>query len=104
MSDFENKVNSSFKKKKRDSLRPSNAFVGVSWVVLLLGIVCYCIGLWNAISMQLNEKGYFITILLFGLFSIISVQKCVRDRLDNIPVTDVYYGLSWFCSIVFFKI
>lgn len=49
--------------------------------------------------MMLNEKGYYFTILLFGLFSIISVQKAVRDRLEKIPVTDLYYGISWFTTI-----
>ena len=34
--------------------------------------------LWNA-SMQLNEKGYYLTILLYGLFSVVSLQKSVRD-------------------------
>ena len=49
--------------------------------------------------MWLNEKGYYFTILLFGLFSVVSVQKSVRDRLEGIPVTDIYYGISWFTTI-----
>ena len=49
--------------------------------------------------MLLNEKGYYFTIILFGLFSAISVQKCVRDRAEGIAVTDIYYGLSWFTTI-----
>ena len=49
--------------------------------------------------MELNEKGYYFTILLFGLFSVISVQKCVRDKAEGIPVTDMYYGISWFTTI-----
>ena len=32
---------------------------------------------------------------MYGLFSAVSVQKSVRDRLDGIPVTNIYYGLSW---------
>ncbi|MCL4149068.1 UNVERIFIED_CONTAM: hypothetical protein GTU68_041448, partial [Idotea baltica] len=58
----------------------------------------YCIGLWNA-EMMLNEKGYYFTILLFGLFSVISVQKAVRDRMEDIPVTDIYYSISWFTTM-----
>jgi uncharacterized membrane protein YiaA len=49
--------------------------------------------------MQLNEKGYYFTILLFGLFSVISLQKAVRDRLEGIPITEIYYGLSWFATV-----
>ncbi|MEQ3691254.1 MAG: inner membrane protein YiaA [Flavobacterium sp.] len=78
--------------------KPTSAFIGAAWFTLLVGMVSYCIGLWNA-QMQLNEKGYYFTILLFGLFSIISVQKSVRDRDEGIPVTDTYYGISWFTTI-----
>jgi uncharacterized membrane protein YiaA len=27
------------------------------------------------------------------------VQKSVRDKLEGIPVTDIYYGISWFTTI-----
>lgn len=82
----------------QNPLKPSNAFVGASWMTLLIGISAFCIGLFNA-EMALNEKGYYFTILLFGLFSVISVQKSVRDRLEGIAVTDLYYGISWFSTI-----
>jgi uncharacterized membrane protein YiaA len=65
----------------------------------LIGIVAFLIGLWNA-DMQLNEKGYYFTVLMFGLFSAISVQKAVRDQLEGIPVTNLYYGIAWFCVIL----
>ena len=50
--------------------------------------------------MLLNEKGYFLTLLLYGLFSAVSVQKAVRDRMEGIPVTDVYYGICWASAII----
>ena len=78
--------------------KPSNAFIGASWFTLIIAITSYCVGLWNA-DMQLNEKGYYFTILLFGLFSVISLQKAVRDRLEGIPITEIYYGLSWFATV-----
>jgi uncharacterized membrane protein YiaA len=78
--------------------KPTPAFIGASWAALGLGLMSYCVGLWNA-DMLLNEKGYYFVILLFGLFSAISVQKCVRDRAEGIPVTDIYYGISWFTTI-----
>ena len=78
--------------------KPTSAFMGASWASLLIGMTSYCIGLWNA-DMQLNEKGYYFTILLFGLFSVISVQKAVRDKMESIPITDVYYGISWVTTI-----
>ncbi|MBC3542059.1 inner membrane protein YiaA [Rufibacter sediminis] len=79
--------------------KPSNAFVAASWATLLTGMTAYIIGLWNA-QMLLNEKGYYFTILMYGLFSAISLQKSVRDQLDGIPVTTIYYGLSWFSTIL----
>ncbi|UPZ34653.1 YiaA/YiaB family protein [Sphingobacterium sp. PCS056] len=84
--------------KVKNPFKPTAAFIGASWFALLTGTVGFCIGLWNA-TMELNEKGYYFTILLFGLFAVISVQKSVRDRSEGIVVTDLYYGLSWFATI-----
>lgn len=85
-------------KPSKDINKPTGAFIGASWTVLLTGMTAYCIGLWNA-AMELNEKGYYFVILLFGLFAAVSVQKSVRDRLEDIKVTDIYYGISWFGTI-----
>ncbi|WP_299110891.1 inner membrane protein YiaA [uncultured Winogradskyella sp.] len=94
----EEKLKEKKKKAKVYNQKPTPAFIGASWTALLIGMVSYCIGLWNA-SMELNEKGYYFTVLLFGLFSVISVQKAVRDKLEDIQVTEMYYGISWFTSI-----
>jgi len=82
----------------KNPFKPTGAFIGASWFALLTGAMGFCIGLWNA-GMALNEKGYYFTILLFGLFAVISVQKSVRDRAEGLAVTDLYYGLSWFATI-----
>lgn len=74
--------------------RPSGAFVGAAWSALLVGVISYFVGLWNA-DMQLNEKGYYFTILVYGLFAAVSLQKSVRDRQDGVPVTALYFGLCW---------
>lgn len=78
---------------------PSNAFIAASWSALLIGTVAFIIGLWNA-DMQLNEKGYYFTVLMFGLFAAVSVQKSVRDQLEGITVSNLYYGLAWFATIL----
>ena len=62
-------------------------------------MIGFLVGLWHA-QMLLNEKGYYFTVLMFGLFAAVSVQKSVRDRLEGIPVTDIYYGLCWFSTIL----
>jgi uncharacterized membrane protein YiaA len=79
---------------KQLSPRPTSAFVGASWLALLVGAITYVSGLWNA-QMQLNEKGYYFTLLMYGLFAAVSLQKSVRDRLEGIKVTGIYYGLCW---------
>ncbi len=79
---------------------PSNAFIAASWIALLTGLLFYIAGLWNAGAMNLSEKGYYFTLLMYGLFSAVSLQKTVRDRLENIPVTNIYYGLSWFSTLL----
>jgi uncharacterized membrane protein YiaA len=84
---------------QKPGLQPSAAFIGASWFALIIGISAFLIGLWEA-EMELNEKGYYFTVLMFGLFSAISVQKAVRDQLEGIPVTNLYYGLAWFCTLL----
>ena len=74
--------------------RPTSAFVGASWGALACGVVAYLSGLWLA-HMELNEKGYYFTLLLLGLFAAVSLQKTVRDRSEGIPVTGIYTGLCW---------
>jgi uncharacterized membrane protein YiaA len=79
--------------------KPSGAFIAASWVALFAGIIAYNVGLWNA-EMMLNEKGYYFTVLMFGLFSAVSLQKTVRDQMEGIPVTNIYYGVCWFATIL----
>lgn len=74
--------------------KPTSAYIGATWGVVIIGLLSYCIGLWNA-SMELNEKGYYFSILLMGIYAVISLQKAVRDKAENLKVSDMYYGISW---------
>lgn len=78
--------------------KPTPAFIGASWFVLVIGVASYLVGLWNS-PMVLHEKGYYFTILLFGLFSVISIQKTIRDKAEEVPVTNIYYGVAWFSVV-----
>ena len=84
---------------KTHPIKPTGAFVGASWAALFVGGGTYLIGLWNA-QMMLNEKGYYFTLLMYGLFSAVSLQKSVRDRLEGIKVTGIYYGMCWFSLLL----
>lgn len=60
--------------------------------MLIAGAEAYMIGLWNA-EMLLNEKGHYLILILYGLFTAVSLQKIVRDKLEGIHVTAIYFGL-----------
>lgn len=95
------------KKKETDSKiksvrkegEPTGAFKGASWAALVIGVLSYLIGLFNA-TMELNEQGYYFAVLIFGLYSAVSLQKAVRDKDEGIPVTPIYYGISWLALII----
>lgn len=70
----------------------SSAFSIVSWIALIGGVAVYLLGLWNA-QMELNEKGYYFSVLILGLFAAISLQKTVRDKLESVPTTNLYYSM-----------
>ena len=79
--------------------KTSKAFVVASWAAMMIGLFGYFIGLFRA-SMELNEKGYYFTIIMFGLFGVISLQKSVRDRLEGLQVTDIYFNICWFATLL----
>jgi|SRR5690625_2410662 len=84
---------------ERKEGEPTQAFKGASWAALMIGVGAYLIGLFNA-TMELNEQGYYFAILIFGLYSAVSLQKAVRDKDEGIPVTNIYYGISWLALII----
>ena len=79
--------------------KTSAAFIAASWIAMGAGTIGYLVGLARA-EMLLNEKGYYFTVLMFGMFAVVSLQKSVRDKLEKIPVTDLYYGICWFVTIL----
>jgi uncharacterized membrane protein YiaA len=79
--------------------KTSAAFIAASWIAMGAGTIGYLVGLARA-EMLLNEKGYYFTVLMFGMFAVVSLQKSVRDKLEKIPVTDLYYGICWFATIL----
>lgn len=95
-----NKENSAKLKEERREGEPTSAFKGASWAALLIGVAAYLIGLFNAEAMQLNEKGYYFAVLIFGLYAAVSLQKAVRDKDEGVPVTNIYYGISWLALII----
>lgn len=77
-----------------ERFKPSAIYTLVAWIALGLGITSYCIGLWNA-EILLSEKGFYFTLILFGLFAVVALQKSVRDKIEGVPVTSIFYTLGW---------
>jgi len=75
-------------------LRPSSTFINASRAVLVIGLGAFVIGLWTS-AMTLNEKGFYLALLLLGLFAAISLQKTVRDKLEGVRVTETYKNVCW---------
>ncbi|WP_133471728.1 inner membrane protein YiaA [Paraglaciecola marina] len=73
---------------------PTKSYTLASIVALIIGGAAYGIGLFNA-EMALNEKGYYLAIILYGLFSMVSLQKTIRDKAEGISTSKIYYSLSW---------
>lgn len=87
--------NETISKSQLAAYKPTTAYIGTSWAVMLVGVLAYLFGLWNAQSMLLNEKGYYFAVLALGLYASISLQKTLRDRAEGIPTTNLYYMISW---------
>jgi len=77
--------------------KPTKAFILTSITMLTTGIVAFCFGLMNA-EMALNEKGYYFAILIFGLFSFVSLQKTIRDKLEGQSISKPYSIMCWVSS------
>ncbi|MEP4099371.1 inner membrane protein YiaA [Paraglaciecola sp.] len=73
---------------------PTKSYTLASIVALIIGGAAYGLGLLNA-EMALNEKGYYLAIILYGLFSMVSLQKTIRDKAEGISTSKTYYSLSW---------
>lgn len=84
---------------KTQNIPVSPAFIAVSWLAMLGGVLIYLLGLWRA-DMELNEKGYYLAVLVLGLFAAVSLQKSVRDRLENIPTTQLYHVICLLSFVI----
>lgn len=74
--------------------KPTSAFVGAGWLALGIFAITYLVALWR-MGVPETETYFFVTVFAFGLFGVVSVVKSVRDREDGVPVTGIFYGLSW---------
>ena len=74
--------------------KPTQAYVAASWSVLAIGVICYLVGLWNA-SIAFNEKGFYFTVFILGIFSAVTLQKVVRDKEEGLATTNIFFAICW---------
>ena len=82
-----------------DSLKPTKSYVTVSWAAMIISVGSYLIGLFNS-SLQLNEKGFYLMGLVMGVYSVITLQKTIRDQAEGIKVTAMYKNLNIVCLMI----
>ena len=71
---------------KQEGLPTTNVFVGMCWAAFFSAVALLGLGLFNAV-MALSEKGFYGMAFILSLFSIITVQKNIRDLTDKDGVT-----------------
>ncbi len=83
---------------------PSAAWQGVSWFAFALGAIVYLYAVWYAPGISVGERYFLYTAALFSLYGCLGVSKVVRDRTEGIPVTPLFYGLSFVAAITPFAL
>lgn len=76
-------------------LKPTASFTGAAWVVLAIGVVSFLVGIVRVDTLALSEKGFYVAVLALGLYAAISLQKTVRDKAEGLPVSQMYWTISW---------
>lgn len=79
---------------------PTAAFQAVSWFAFAIGAVTFLFAVWYAPFATPADRYFLYSAFLFSLFGCLSVSKAVRDKQENIPVTGLFYGLSYVAAIV----
>jgi uncharacterized membrane protein YiaA len=59
------------------------AFTVLAYFTLIAGVFMFCIGLYNADNLQLNEKGYYIAVMILVAVGAILTQKVTRDNAED---------------------
>lgn len=63
--------------------RNTPAFTILSYFTLIAGILLFGIGLYNEESLELNEKGYYLAVMILVAVGAILTQKVTRDNYED---------------------
>ena len=64
---------------KAEGIEVTNIYYGVSWMALITALALMAIGLFNAGSIILSEKGFYGMAYVLSLYSVVAIQKNIRD-------------------------
>ncbi|RUT31835.1 hypothetical protein EJP77_10650 [Paenibacillus zeisoli] len=62
--------------------RNTPAFTFLAYFTFFAGVALFLIGIYNA-DMQLNEKGYYIAVMILVAVGAILTQKVTRDNSED---------------------
>ncbi len=62
--------------------RNTTAFTVLAYFTFVAGVLLFSIGLYNA-DMELNEKGYYIAVMILVAVGAILTQKVTRDNAED---------------------
>jgi uncharacterized membrane protein YiaA len=63
--------------------RNTTAFTVLAYFTFFAGVFLFSIGLYNADSLELNEKGYYIAVMILVAVGAILTQKVTRDNAED---------------------
>ncbi|MFT8320745.1 MAG: YiaA/YiaB family inner membrane protein [Bacillus sp. (in: firmicutes)] len=63
--------------------RNTPAFTVLAYFTFFAGVALFCIGLYNADNLELNEKGYYIAVMILVAVGAILTQKVTRDNAED---------------------
>lgn len=64
---------------RAEGIEVTNIYYGVSWMALVTALALMAIGLFNAGSIILSEKGFYGMSYVLSLYSVVAIQKNIRD-------------------------
>lgn len=63
--------------------RNTPAFTFLAYFTLFAGVLLFCVGLYNEESLALNEKGYYLSVMILVAVGAILTQKVTRDNYED---------------------
>lgn len=64
----------------------------------MVGAIAFLYAVWYA-PVESSDRYFLYTGFLFSVFGCVSVSKAVRDKQEGIPVSALFYGLSFVAAI-----